>query len=109
MSENIALAKQIDILISLQDIDGQIYKLKDSKEKKPNELTQINAEFQAKTKSVKQDEESFTQLQLKRKEKEGLLSLKEESIKKLKGQLYQIKTNKEYVAMQNEIEGQKTS
>jgi hypothetical protein len=44
---------------------------------------------------------------LKKKEKEGALSTKEEQINKLQTQLYQMKTNKEYSSMQHEIQGQK--
>jgi predicted nucleic acid-binding Zn-ribbon protein len=107
MSEKIDIASQLDILIKLQEIDAQIYRLNAEKRKKPQVLAQLKEDFQSKATGVKKAEEKFTALQLKKKEKEGSLQVKEDNIKKLQGQLYQIKTNKEYTAMQKEIEGHK--
>ena len=44
---------------------------------------------------------------MKQKGKEGELGTAEEKIKKLQGQLYQLKSNKEYTAMEMEIKGLK--
>lgn len=107
MPEKIDVAAQLDVLIKLQEIDAQIYKLRDEKQRKPKDLARLEAEFQEKKAGLKKSEEKSTALQLKKKEKEGTLQAKEESIKKLQGQLYQIKTNKEYSVMQHEIESQK--
>jgi predicted nucleic acid-binding Zn-ribbon protein len=107
MPEKIDIANQIDVLIKLQAIDTQIYRLNDEKAKKPQVITQLKDDFQKETLGLKQAEEAFTALQLKKKEKEIELKVKEDNIGKLQSQLYQIKTNKEYSAMQHEIEGQK--
>jgi len=107
MPEQIDVAAQIDILVKLQAIDSQIYKLKDEKEKKPQDFARLEAEFKEKNIGVKNAEDKFTAVQLKKKEKEGALSGKEEQIKKLQAQLSQLKTNKEYSAMQHEINGYK--
>ncbi len=107
MPEKIDVAAQLNILVKLQAIDKQIYQLKDEKTKKPQELAKLEDEFKQKNIGVKKAEEKFTTVQLKKKEKEGALIAKEDQIKKLQGQLYQIKTNKEYAAMQHEIESQK--
>lgn len=107
MPEKIDVAAQLDVLIKLQGIDSQIYRLKDEKQKKPQELEHLKTGFQNKASAIKQAEAKSTALQLKKKEKEGTLQAKEENIKKLQGQLYQIKTNKEYSVMRHEIEGQK--
>jgi hypothetical protein len=56
---------------------------------------------------MKEAEENVKSLEVKRKEKEMELGSKEEEVKKLQTQLYQIKTNKEYTAMLNEIESRK--
>ena len=107
MPEKIDITSQIDILIKLQGIDTQIYRLNDEKRKKPQALAQLKADFQNETAGLKYAEGKFTALQLKKKEKEGALKSKEDNIGKLRSQLYQIKTNKEYSAMQHEIEGHK--
>jgi len=107
MPEKIDIANQIDFLIKLQAIDTQIYRLNDEKAKKPQVIAQMKDDFQKETLGLKQAEEAFTALQLKKKEKEIELKAKEDNIVKLQSQLYQIKTNKEYSAMQHEIEGHK--
>lgn len=107
MLKQIDIAAQINILIKLQEIDSQIYKLKDEKEKKPQDFARLEVEFKEKSIGVKKAEEKFTAVQLKKKEKEGVLSVKEEQIKKLEAQLFQLKTNKEYSAMHQEINGHK--
>ena len=105
--QQIDVAAQLHTLTKLQAIDSQIYKLKAEKKEKPLELERFDAEFQAKSRQVKNAEDKFTALQLKKKEKEITLQAKEENIKKTQIQLYQLKTNKEYSAMQKEIEGRK--
>ena len=107
MPEQIDIAAQLSILVKLQEIDTEIYRLKNEKEKKPQELSRLEAEFKEKFAVVKKAEEKFTVVQLKKKDKEGALAAKEDGIKKLQSQLFQIKTNKEYSVMQHEIEGQK--
>jgi len=105
--QQIDIAAQLDVLIKLQGLDTQIYALRREKEKKPQELAAFEAEFKEKDAGLKKAEADFTVLQLKRKEKEGALSGKEEQVKKLQSQLSQLKTNKEYSAMQHEINAHK--
>jgi len=107
MAEKIDVTAQINILIKLQDIDAQIYRLNEEKLVKPQEIARLDTEFKEKTADLKKAEEKFTALQLKKKEKEGALSTKEDQIRKFQTQLSQIKTNKEYSAMQHEIESHK--
>jgi len=107
MPEQIDVAAQTDVLVKLQELDSQIYKLNDEKEKKPQELARLESEFKEKSIGVKKAEEKFTAVQLKKKEKDGALTVKEDQIKKLQAQLFQLKTNKEYAVMQQEINGQK--
>lgn len=69
----------------------------------PENLGKLDEAFKEKMANLKALEENLKNLQLKRKEKEGDLEAKEGSIKKLQTQLYQLKTNKEYTTMQEEI------
>ena len=57
--------------------------------------------------AVKALEDKIKANQLKRKQRELELQTKEDGMKKLQTQLYQLKTNKEYQTMQQEIAGQK--
>jgi predicted nucleic acid-binding Zn-ribbon protein len=98
---------QLNSLAELQALDGQIYQLKKEKGRLPLEIIGLQNNFNDKQKSLGQYEDKLKVLQLKRKEKEVELETKEGSIKKYQAQLYQIKTNKEYSALLQEIENLK--
>jgi predicted nucleic acid-binding Zn-ribbon protein len=69
----------------------------------PENLRMLDEAFKAKMTGLKALEDNLKSLQIKRKDKENDLESKESSIKKLQTQLYQLKTNKEYTTMQEEI------
>jgi len=98
------LKSQISQLIHLQTIDSEIYALKNEKELKPKEIEAIDAAFQEKKKHLADLEQTLLNFQKQRKDKELELASKEESNKKLQTQLYQLKTNKEYQAMLQQIQ-----
>lgn len=101
------LKTQMDSLIKLQAIDTKIYDLKAEKESKPQEIKALEDSFQEKKQSLANLEKAFLDLQKQRKERELELASKEEGAKKLQAQLYQLKTNKEYQAMLQQIEDAK--
>lgn len=97
------LKEQIDSLVQLQTIDSEIYSLKYEKESKPQEVKTLEVVFAEKKQQLANLEKISLDLQKQRKERELELGTKEESIKKLQTQLYQLKTNKEYQIMLKEI------
>jgi predicted nucleic acid-binding Zn-ribbon protein len=97
----------LDTLRKLQDVDGELYKLRQQQRQKPQELEAAQQKVAAQQVVVKTADGQLKTLQLKHKEKEIELSTKETQIKKLQGQLFQVKTNKEYTAMQHEIDQSK--
>jgi predicted nucleic acid-binding Zn-ribbon protein len=98
------MSDQIEILKKLQAIDGELYRLRRQEEDKPRELERMAGEERAQQERVKAAEARLTSLQLAQKEKEVELQTREANVKKLQGQLLQLKTNKEYTVMQHEIE-----
>jgi len=97
----------IESLRKLQAIDGELYRLRNELKLKPlilEEARQRVAEQQAKAQA---SDARLKTVQLQHKEKEIELSTKESNTKKLQAQLFQVKTNKEYSAMQQEIERSK--
>ncbi len=97
----------IEPLRKLQAIDGELYRLRREASQKPLELeaaTRRLADEQAKAQAL---EAQLRTLQMKQKEKEMELSGRETTIQKLQGQLFQVKTNKEYTAMKQEIDHSK--
>ncbi len=103
----IDLKSQIENLVKLQTIDSEIYTLKYEKDSKPQEIKVLEASFEEKKEHLNSLEKSLLDLQKQRKEKELELAVKEESAKKLQAQLYSLKTNKEYQAMLQQIQGVK--
>lgn len=101
----IAISEQLSILAELQKIDLQIHELKVELAEQPEQQKAQDQEFEKKKVNLKAAEEEYKAAQMKQKSKEGDLASKEEKVKKLQGQLYQLKTNKEYSAMELEIKG----
>ena len=97
------LEEQIKLLVELQYLDTHIFKLEDELESAPEKIKNLEDNFKEKAANLKKLEDDVKTLQLKRKEREGDLESKEGTIKKYQTQLYQIKTNKEYTALQEEI------
>ncbi len=101
------MADQLELLKQLQAVDGQLFQLRRQQEEKPLELERVSAKVAAQAAQVKAVEDQLKTLQLAQKEKEMELQTREASVKKLQGQLFQVKTNKEYAALQREIESLK--
>lgn len=101
------LKSQITSLVKLQELDSEIYSMNREKEAKPLEIKAFEAEFELKKQGLADLEKKLLDLQKQRKEKELELAANEESIKKLQGQLYSLKTNKEYQAMLQQIQDAK--
>lgn len=95
--------EQIKLLVELQKLDSQILKMEDELSSIPERLSKIESDFNEKSADLKKHEDNTKALQLKRKEREGELQAKEDIIKKYTTQMYQVKTNKEYTALQEEI------
>lgn len=98
------LREQIKLLVELQGLDTQIFKLEDDLIAIPETIHKNEGEFKEKSVNLKKLEDDLKALLMKRKEKEGDLEAKEVTIKKYQQQLNQVKTNKEYTALQTEIE-----
>ena len=98
------MADQLEILKRLQAVDGELFRLRKAQEEKPRELEQVAAKVAAQEAQLKAAEDRLKTLQLSQKEREGELQSREANVKKLQGQLFQVKTNKEYTLMQHEID-----
>ncbi|MBI2093818.1 MAG: hypothetical protein HYT88_03750 [Candidatus Omnitrophica bacterium] len=97
----------LDVLRQLQTLDAQLYRLRREKQQKPVELEQVKSEVASQEAESKSVESKFKDLQLAQKEDELDLESREANIRKLQSQLFQLKTNKEYTAMQHEIDSLK--
>lgn len=101
------LKAQIQQLSRLQEFDSRIYTLKREKEEKPQEIKALEMSFEQKKQSLSVLEKKLLDLQKLRKDRELDEASKQENSRKLQGQLYSLKTNREYQAMLQQIEDAK--
>lgn len=99
----IDLKTELCNLVKLQELDSEIYALGNEKSAKPLEIKAIEAAFEAKKQDLAVLEKKSLEIQKLRKEKELELATNAEAVKKLQGQLYSLKTNKEFQTMQQQI------
>lgn len=101
------LKAQLSILVELQKIDSEIYGLKSKKESMPREIEALKSLFDEKKLSLSNLEKAGLDLAKLKKDRELELGSKDEAIKKLQTQLYQLKTNNEYKTMLKQIDDAK--
>ncbi len=97
----------LKVLKQLQGVDGKLFRLRKERQQIPVELEAAQERVAQQQTAVSAVEERLKAEQLAQKEKEVDLQTKEAGIKKLQGQLFQVKTNREYAAMQHEIDALK--
>ena len=102
-----SVAELLNNLIKLQSIDKEIFDFKRQLGGMPNKLKMLDEKVGTADSKVKEKEEDIKKIQLERKSKEMDLGEKENAIKKYQTQLYQVKTNAEYSALEKEIAGLK--
>jgi hypothetical protein len=101
------LKSQLGSLIKLQAIDTQIYGLRSEKAAKPVEIKALEDSFEIKKAYMAELDKKSLDLTKKKKDKELELASKEAASVKLQGQLYSLKTNKEYQVMLQQIQDAK--
>lgn len=99
----VSIKESIEILKKAQQLDREIYLAQRDSREIPEQKEKLKHELEQEKAHLNQLEADFKKLQMKQKEKDGELAQKESNVKKLDGQLSQVKTNKEYSALQQEI------
>ena len=94
-------------LIQLQHMDSQIYDLLTTSETFPVKIQQMDALHECNRTALNKAEDDLKKLQVFKNQRETDMQAKEDLIKKHQSQLFQIKNNKEYSALQAEIHGVK--
>ncbi len=97
------LKTQLIGLVKLQELDSEIYALGNELAAKPEEIKLLEAGFAAKKQGLTLLEKKSLDLQKQRKEQELELATNAEGVRKLSGQLFSLKTNKEFQTMQQQI------
>ena len=95
-------------LLELQTIDSGIDALKRSQVDFPSEIGRLKTKLQAAQDKVEGKRSTIKDLDSHRRRLEGDLEVISEDLKKHQERLYEVKSNREYDALQHEIEALKT-
>jgi uncharacterized protein len=97
------MRNQITVLETLQQLDLELGELEDDLEKYPQEMSRYKEKLENTKKSISKAKEELNQKRKKRMEMELKLAENKNKTKKTEGKLFEIKTYKEYEALQKEI------
>ena len=96
--------EEIKKLIDLQNMDTEIYDLRTQLEVFPERIKEMDDSLDTKKGGIESADEALKVLQVSKNEKEMDMQSKEGKIQKHESELYLIKNNKEYTALQQEID-----
>ena len=97
------MRNQITALEALQQLDLELRELEDDLEKYPQEISRFNKEIENTKQSIAEGKEELNQIRKRRLESESKLFGNKDKIKKAEVKLFEIKTYREYEALQKEI------
>jgi predicted nucleic acid-binding Zn-ribbon protein len=101
------LREQLDLLWELQKIDLELKNIKGERDRFPKEMKTLDEKQNIEKERIQKEKEKIESLEKERRRKEGLLSTEQEKTKRAEGKMFEVKTNKEYQALLNEIEAVK--
>ena len=95
--------EQLRLLIQIQEKDSQIIEIVEKQKNLPDLLTSLRSNLDREHGSLAEATNAYDNATKERRSLESLLKDTEEKIRKLKGRIPEIKTNKEYQALLKEI------
>jgi len=96
--------RQLELLVELQGLDVEISRLAGEKECIPEKIRTLEQEYAEEETKLKVMKETLVDLQAGRRSKERELEHQSSEMKKRQGRLLEVKTNKEYSAILQEIQ-----
>jgi predicted nucleic acid-binding Zn-ribbon protein len=98
------LKEQLELLWELQRIDLSLKNIKEARERYPKEIKKLEEKQNTEKERIQKEKEKIELLEKERKQREGRLNLEQDKIKRVEGKMFEVKTNKEYQALLNEID-----
>lgn len=95
---------QLGLLIELQKMESEAGRLLAKERELPAQVKVLEEEFKALCAVAEAGREQLEELRRRRREKDNQLHAGQESLKKTRERLFEVKTNKEYQSMLKEIE-----
>jgi len=96
--------EQLKFLWELQRIDLDLKHIKEERERYPKEIKKLDEKKNIEKEKMQKEKERIELLEKERRQKEGHLNLEQEKIKRAEGRMFEVKTNKEYQALLNEVD-----
>ena len=96
--------EQLALLIELQKAESEINKINVKCRDLPEEILKLDGAFKSFQTNLEEQKSRFADIQKSHREKEEKLKKDQESLKRGKGRLGEVRTNKEYQAVLKEIE-----
>jgi len=101
------LRKQLEGLVALQIVDLKIEEMERVKDEIPQHIASLEEDFRKEEEKVISQRSELEKFQKERRRKEKELEEEIERVKKAEARVFEIKTNKEYQAVQKELENAK--
>jgi predicted nucleic acid-binding Zn-ribbon protein len=98
------LRDQLELLWELQKIDLDLKNINEERDHYPKEIKKLDEKKSIEKEKIQKEKEKIEVLEKERRQKEGHLNLEQEKIKRAEARMFEVKTNKEYQALLNEIE-----
>ncbi|MCM8758618.1 MAG: C4-type zinc ribbon domain-containing protein [Candidatus Omnitrophica bacterium] len=99
--------EELEKLLELQEIDSKLQDINTLLQELPAQLRNLEREDVFLRQEMEEFKKATTHLKVERRQKETELKAIEEQIKSLQSKLFDVKTNKEYQALQSEIQNLK--
>ena len=103
------MKEELELLWELQKIDLDLRNIMMERERYPKELKKLDEKQKLEQEKIVKEREKLESLEKERRQKEKYLIAEQDKIKRSEGRMTEVKTNKEYQALLNEIETFKES
>lgn len=98
------MKEQLELLWELQRIDLDLKAIEEGRSRYPKEIERLEEKARIEKEKLGKEKERIEALEKERRQKEKALLMEQEKIKRSEGRMFEVKTNKEYQALLNEIE-----
>jgi len=103
------LRDQLELLWEIQKIDLDLRQIREEQDRFPREMRKLDEKQSIEKERLQKEKEKIESLEKERRQKESHLTAEIDRIKKAEGKMFEVKTNKEYQALLNEMEAIKTA
>jgi predicted nucleic acid-binding Zn-ribbon protein len=103
------LRDQLELLWEIQKIDLDLRQIREEQDRFPREMRKLDEKQSIEKERLQKEKEKIESLEKERRQKESHLTAEIDRIKKAEGKMFEVKTNKEYQALLNEMEAVKTA